>query len=155
MPHALALLSYPLRFVSLITSVFVLLLWIVGCSYYTSVGLDHDEFDGTLVKSSYYRVRWPGDGSLWLGGGTFHFSQAQHALEPLDLAAIFLQPPRRPVPITVWNKFGFWWTQTNNPAERTAEYWLGFPGWLPVVLTSIPMLSSYVLNRKSDTASSS
>ncbi len=156
MPRVLALLLHPARFprlVSLLPSVLVLLLWITGCTYYTSVGLDYDQLDGMHVQSSYYRIRWPGDGSLWLGGGHFHYAPAQHALEPLDLAAVVLQPPRRPIPITVWNKLGLWWSQTSDVANGTAEYWIGFPGWLPVLVTGTPILAGYVLHRKSDTES--
>ncbi len=47
-------------------------MWIASYWTYTSLGIDREtlEPDGTVLNR-YDRVRWPGDGSLWIGSGSW------------------------------------------------------------------------------------
>jgi hypothetical protein len=132
---------------SALVVVLVLALWVVGCWRYTSIGIDRDRLDGGVVHTSYARIRWPGDGSLWFGGGRFRTPAAGHTLEPFDLAATLFQPPRRVEPRSAWNSLGFWRVQVDDAAAGTAESWIGVPGWLPALVLVIPWLRVRMMRR--------
>ncbi len=112
-------------------------MWIASYWTYTSLGIDREtlEPDGTVLNR-YDRVRWPGDGSLWIGSGSW-----QEALDParkldsFDLGGTFFKPPRRPQTRSLWNRLGFWREPSSDAVTvDRAENWLGVPGWLPALV---------------------
>lgn len=112
------------------------LMWLTSYTHYTSIGIDIDTRHNQLIKHHYYRVRWPGNGSIWFGGGTSQrASDPNRPYEPFDLAASFLHTnPTKPEPHSILNYIGFW--QHNSPSPNH-QYWLGIPAWLPVFLLGI------------------
>lgn len=117
-------------------------MWVAGLFTYTSVGLDHDAVDGDRVRAHYYRVRWPGDGSVWVGGGGHDRRLAARPPERFDPASSLFERPNRPEPRSTWNRLGFWWVGNAAedpflPAGSAGAAWSGWvaaPGWLPAVL---------------------
>ena len=130
-------------------------LWATSYTHYTSVGIDHDQHVDTRNNDKasdksiihfYYRVRWPGNGSIWFGGGQ---SRRPHdspkPFETFDLAATFLYPnPVLPTIESSYNKVGFWLKTMEKPSE---QFWLGIPACLPVLILG---LLSIALWRKRD-----
>lgn len=120
----------------------LLLLWAIGCWRYTSVGYEFDTLTEGVMREDYYRVRWPGDGSVWVGSGWVHLPTESKALEPFDLGAVFFREPRVREPQTRWNQWGFWRISNQSPAElpilkRQGESWWGVPGWLPGLMMAL------------------
>ena len=117
-------------------------MWVAGRFTYTSVGMDHDVVNGDRVAAGYYRLRWPGDGSLWIGGGSHDRPLSAGPPERFDPAAAWFGRPNRPEPRSAWNRLGFWWvgSAADDPflpagASGTVRSgWVAVPGWLPVVL---------------------
>lgn len=124
-----------IRRAALILALLVTLgIWLLGCVRYTSLGVDTAWLDEGVSHTRYYRVRWPGDGSLWIGGGSFIQPPGQEPVERFDLAAAWLQPSRPPAPQSIWNRLGFWWVRCPD------EGWLGVPGWLlPIGLSGFAL----------------
>lgn len=122
----------------------VLLLMLLGFSFfglssyshYTSVGVDRDQYNNDHIRHSYYRVRWPGNGSFWLGGGTSNRPlNSSKPFEGFDLAATFLDSnPVLPVAESNYNKVGFWLRSMTHPSK---QFWLGIPSWLPVLFLGL------------------
>lgn len=140
-------------------SVSFTVLWLVGHYFYTSVGIDSDQtLDDQTVLARYYRFRYPGDGSVWLGAGDFRRSLATKPVEWFDLGGTVLAPPRRPTPNNAWNQWGFWWVQEGwtdptiggaLPSDRPHMIFVGIPGWMPIVLTgALPAWGWYKQQRR-------
>ena len=123
---------------------------LVSFSFFTTVGIDSDRGDAPFVYYSYYRIRWPGDGSFRVGGGAFRYKRdLRHALEPFDLGGRFFLPPHhtpQETPHSFWNRMGFWhiansWdderTRTDALAPKPWEFWLGVPAFLPGLLFAL------------------
>ena len=116
-------------------------LWATSYTHYTSIGIDHDQHinnegsdsNNKNILHSYYRVRWPGNGSIWFGGGQSKRSiNSPKPFEAFDLAATFLYPnPELPIIESAYNKAGFWLKNREKPSQ---QFWLGIPAWLPVVI---------------------
>jgi hypothetical protein len=117
----------------------LLLMWVLGCWRYTSVGFELDTLTEGVVREDYYRVRWPGDGSVLLGSGWVHLPADAKPLERFDLGAAFFHAPRRRMPESGWNRWGFWRIDVARDAPgvpvlaRQGESWWGVPGWLPAL----------------------
>jgi len=117
-------------------------LWIAGCFRYSSLGLDHNASTAAGGLVTYYRLRWPGDGSLWLGLCSHHVPRAQLSRYSLEPGGRFLGAPLSPVPSSPWNRSGFWLVTdveadplgVLNWPDPVQSRWLGIPGWLPTVL---------------------
>ncbi len=131
---------------SLLLSLTFLIMWPFSYGFYTSFGVDTDRADGAYVMSAYYRIRWPGNGSVWIGGGAFRHPFEGKPLEPFDLGGSFFLAPRRPPPQSIWNRMGFWLLpivsddRPNGKTQSTAnqwQFWIGVPSWLPVFLTGV------------------
>lgn len=108
-------------------------MWLSSYSFYTSLGVDTERAEGATVRSTYYRVRWPGDGSFRVGGGALGRPLTARPVQPFDLGGTFFQPARRSVPRSLWNRLGFWWVEA--PEEWDGEqllwtWWIGIPSWL-------------------------
>lgn len=134
-----------LRFAAAVGAVAFLALWLAGRSRYTSVGWDAERLVDGRVERSYYRLRWPGNGELWVGGGTHARSPAHGPPEAFDLASTFFdRPPHRPTPANEWNRNGWWWlpAPASDPCDRGGAplvrgSWLGVPGWLPAAILGL------------------
>ena len=127
-------------------------MWLTGYSFFTSLGLDHDQLEGSQVRYTYLRARWPGDGSFRLGGGGLLRPLEIHAVEPFDLGGRFFKPPRKSVPHSFWNRLGFWWLTApseQDEAQNTWVFWVGVPSWLPALLTGAGLLAD-LLSRGED-----
>jgi hypothetical protein len=120
-------------------------MWIASHWTYTSLGIDRETLEPSgAVHSRYDRVRWAGDGSLWIGGG---YSRApaspSQKVQSFDLGGVFFEPPRRPEVRSAWNRVGFWRVRFDEN-HRRGESWIGVPGWLPpVLLLLIALLSTW------------
>ena len=111
------------------------LMWFTSYTHYTSIGIDADTKQNGLIAHHYYRARWPGNGSIWFGGGiSQRASDPAHPYEPFDLAATFLYPdPQKPKAHSLWNRLGFWREYHSSP---DIQYWLGIPAFIPIMLFS-------------------
>ncbi|HEX8700587.1 MAG TPA: hypothetical protein VF815_17180 [Myxococcaceae bacterium] len=113
-------------------------MWLTSYSHYTSLGLDMDRVEGAQVRFTYWRVRWPGDGSFRLGGGAHYRPLESGPAEAFDLGGTFFQPPQRAVPGSWWNRLGFWWVDEEGGQEGAKfiwRRWVGVPSWLPLLLS--------------------
>lgn len=126
-------------------ALWLLAMSLVSWSLYTSYGVDLEADEGDVVRCTYYRVRWPGNGGIWLGGGAHQRRPQQKPFQSFDPAASAFHPLRGyriPEPTNVWNRLGFWWiaepaTDPSNRASRPRllwGFWVGVPSWLPVLL---------------------
>ena len=106
------------------------LMWLSSYTHYTSIGIDVDMRQDKQISHHYYRVRWPGNGSIWLGGGVSQrASDPDKPYEPFDLAATFLASnPEKPQATSMLNRFGFWYPKTSQ------QWWVGVPSFMPVLL---------------------
>jgi hypothetical protein len=121
-------------------------MWLVGLRLYTSVGWDAEEVIDGRIKRSYYRVRWPGDGDFWVGGGAYYLPRLDRPVKSFDPASTsFVRPRHLPEPHSAWNHVGFWLLPDPaiDPCDRAGAprllwgWWLGVPGWLPGVLLGL------------------
>lgn len=116
------------------------LLWWPFAYRYTSLGLDLEARDGDAVRCTFWRLRWPGDGSLLLAWLVEHRPTASGPVEPFDLGCALLQPPRELAPQGFWQRQGFWCVDVQAgeaapPIVAGAEraFAVGVPHWLLVV----------------------
>jgi hypothetical protein len=111
---------------------------------YTSLGLDLEKPDGAArVRCTFYRLRWPGDGSICVGRLVEHRAADAKPLERVDLGGRFFKPAKETRPQTAWNRRGFWFiTQPHSPAADAAAmapgasevFLVGVPHWLLVAV---------------------
>jgi len=102
-----------------------------------------DRVEGAQVRFTYWRVRWPGDGSLRLGGGAHYRPLESAPVEAFDLGGVFFQPAQRAVPRSFWNRLGFWWVDEEGEGEGASfiwRRWIGIPSWLPLLLPAAIMV---------------
>jgi hypothetical protein len=128
------------------TALVFLVLWLAGLGYYTSVGWDTERAVGGYVWQDYYRIRWPGNGGLWVGAGGHRRTLSRGPVRPFDPASTFFDRPRwLPEAETAWNRFGWWWLEapavdpSDGPggARLVWGWWVGVPGWLPAVVLGL------------------
>jgi hypothetical protein len=119
--------------------VFILLLLTWPLTFrYTSVGVDTEHADGATVRERYWRIRWPGDGSVMLGWVDDHRMPDKHPPETFDLGGTFLQPAK-PLPVgSVWNRLGFWWVTEMKGTDGV--FLTGIPHWGLVVLSGLTLV---------------
>ncbi|MEO7717254.1 MAG: hypothetical protein ABIY70_13725 [Capsulimonas sp.] len=135
-----------------------LLFWLAGFGRYTSVGVDSDSVSGSSVVQRYYRARWIGDGSFWVGTGQYSFPKSAHyKLKPFDWGGRFFQrSPRLIAPRSAWNRIGFWRYEKHpaaggDPNLAPQESWIAVPGWLPVLVMTVPIFLTIRKSRRSRT----
>jgi hypothetical protein len=125
---------------------------------YSSVGLDVETPRAETVESRFYRVRWPGDGSVWVGWIDESRPAARGASGGVDLGALVLQEPRPMAPRSTWNELGFWWQdvvaargdQPSAAAPQADRVMLvGVPHWL--LVGSVVVLVTARRRRRADT----
>jgi hypothetical protein len=126
-------------------AVFILLLLTWPLTYrYTSLGIDSEEQVGQSVYGRYYRVRWPGNGTVMVG-----YVDAHHHVRPdkpadaFDLGGTFLQPAKAPSPRSVANWLGFWWVDFDR--NRGDDDWAA-PGSTKALLVGVPHWGFVVLS---------
>lgn len=128
-----------------LATLWLLVMTALSWSFYTSYGVDLETHEGDRVRCSYYRVRWPGNGGIWFGGGAHYRRTTSKPFVSFDPAASAFHDVRWhrvPEPITFWNRLGFWWivdspTDPSNPhpvPRLLWGFWLGVPAWLPVLV---------------------
>lgn len=114
-----------MKLIILVGGTAFLVLTLAGYFRYTSIGLDFERRveDGSL---SYYfvRIRWAGDGSVWIGGERTRLTESKREPQAVDLGATFFAPPRAMMSRTAWNRMGFWLVREPGRA------WGGAPGAL-------------------------
>ena len=117
----------------------LVVMWLGSYSTYTSVGIDFEQAQGARVLCTFYRLRWPGDGSFRVGIFIATRPTAERPVEPFDLGGRFFQPARKSVPQSLWNRLGFWWIDEAKEPP-TGESWVGIPSWLPPLLSGASMI---------------
>lgn len=115
---------------------------------YTSFGVDRERLDGARVRCDFWRVRWPGDGSLaagvettWRDGGP---------IAACDLGGRFLLPAHELAPRDAGERAGFWCVRHAGAAAAAppivagAEraFLIAVPHWLVVVATAVVALAA-------------
>jgi hypothetical protein len=97
------------------------------------------------VDSTFYRLRWPGDGSVLVGWIEEHRSAEAGPAKGVDLGALVLQPARPMAPRSTWNRLGFWSENVvaargDRPSEAAPRadrvLLVGVPHWLLVLLAA-------------------
>ena len=101
-----------LRLAALAGAVLGLVTWPMACRY-TSFGLDLERAEGAQVRQTFWRLRWPGDGSVALVWIAEHRDLAAGAVEPWDLGGAFLEPAPRLAASGFWQDHGFWWVDAD------------------------------------------
>ena len=109
---------------------------------YTSVGIDLETPHGDTVDCVFYRVRWPGDGSVMIGRIDRSRAAGKKVLEPFDLGGVFLTSGRSLPADNVWQRLGFRWIDYDStrdgpysafaPGARRAQL-IGFPHGLVIL----------------------
>lgn len=132
-----------------------LVMWPFSYGFYTSFGLDTDRVQEGSGRRTHHRIRWPGDGSFWLGAESF-WLPASEPVDAFDLGGAFFRAPRRPQPRSSWNRVGFWFIREENPkpavpvpsAANAGAFWLGVPSWLPVLLLGFWPVRTWIRGRR-------
>ncbi|WP_245682412.1 hypothetical protein [Archangium gephyra] len=132
-----------------------LVMWPFSSGFYTSFGLDTDRDEEGSVKRTHHRLRWPGDGSFWVGAESF-WLPASEPVDAFDLGGTFFQAARRPRPRSSWNRVGFWFIHEESlappvPLTSTAHagaFWVGVPSWLPPLLLGLWPLRPWLRGRR-------
>ncbi|MCY1074324.1 hypothetical protein [Archangium lansingense] len=149
------LLAEALRGLSWLACLAFLVMWPFSYGFYTSFGIDMDRVqEGSRVRS-HHRLRWPGDGSFWMGGEAFWLPDSE-PVDPFDLGGAFFQAPRRPKQRSAWNKVGFWLFRGEHPkptvpvqaATYARSFWVGVPSWLPPLLLGFWPVRRWVRRRR-------
>lgn len=137
-----------MRRLALATFVLVLLLWPFAYRY-SSFGIDTEQRLGTGVERTFYRIRLPGDGSVFVGSIAEHQSGGGHSAQAFDLGGDFLKPAHPMPAASSWNRLGFWWVDVDasrgdRPVPATPHAsrtrLVGVPYWLLVLVAGAPLL---------------
>jgi hypothetical protein len=128
------------------------LLLMVPASYvsYTSIGLDQERPDGDAWVYTYYRVRWPGDGSFFIGRERQRVAPPSPPRPPdvLDPAAAF---SRRASPHPA-KRGAFCLLRAPWDDGATDAIWIGMPSVVPFLLVALPTLAWRIRARRRDVA---
>jgi len=119
---------------------FFSIMFLSSYTHYTSIGIDVDTRQKENITHNYYRIRWPANGSVWLGGGkTQRASEPNKPYEPFDLAAtlFYPNPEENPVMKSALNRWGFWYKSSAIPNK---QLWVGIPSWLPVLMLTFILI---------------
>jgi hypothetical protein len=138
------LLACVVQILLVLLTLAILLMWGLSYHLYTSVGIDLEEAEGTAVRRTCFRVRWPGNGGIWFGAEAYPRPLHLKRIEAFDPACSAWRTPQHlPEPESLWNRLGFWWmmspeTDPSNPLPLPRlewGIWCGVPAWLPAILT--------------------
>jgi hypothetical protein len=114
-------------------------LLMIPASYrtYTSIGLDSERVDGDAWRYTYVRLRWPGDGSFFVGRERQRIPPLSRDPQRLDPAARFFQPARpHPAKRGAFCLLGEPWD-----AGATGALWVGMPSVAPFLLAALPAVA--------------
>ncbi len=119
---------------------FVTFMWLSSYTHYTSIGIDTDTQKNNQITHRYYRLRWPGNGSIWLGGGiSQRVSDPARPYDPFDWAATFLYSTPEKLPTySMLNRLGFWYKRSDSLSNQ--QFWVGVPSIIPVFLLVLALL---------------
>lgn len=141
---------------------FVLLLFTWPLAWkYTSLGLDVETAVGSQVECVFYRVRWPGDGSIMIGRIDEPLRPYRHPLERFDLGGVFFHPAMNLHPANVWERMGFRWVDYDsalNPGpcdvspHAARVKLIGFPHSLIVLAAAAMAFAQFRRLRRAKTA---
>ncbi len=134
-------LSGILRGLAWLLGLAFLVMWPFSYRFYTSFGVDMDRREPGAIRRTHHRIRWPGDGSFWMGAEAF-WLPATTSSDAFDLGGAFFRAPRRPPPRSSWNQWGFWFIREERqvtplpPLSTTysGSFWVGVPSVLPPLL---------------------
>lgn len=135
------LLRQGLRYSTSVLLVVLLLTWPLAWKY-TSFGIDLETPNGPITECTFYRIRWPGDGSIMFGRIDEPYRADRKPLERFDLGGLFLHAAMELHPKTVWNRLGFRWVNYDKSRDgglcdespHAAKAWLvGFPHGLLIL----------------------
>jgi hypothetical protein len=136
--------------------VVLLLLWPLTFRY-SSVGVDVTSRQGTTSQTTFYRLRWPGNGSAFLG--LIRQVQGHEQAAGIDLGGDVLKRAHH-VPVqSTWNRLGFYWVDFDkvrddppppiaSDANRVRA--VGFPHWLLVLMALCLAVWRFVRRRPVD-----
>lgn len=121
---------------------------------YTSFGLDLERANGDVVECSYWRLRWPGDGSFALCHETATRANDGRPVVAWDLGGRFLEPAPRLVAESFWARHGFWWIRHETAAGpappivagSTTAHLVAVPHWL--VLAALAVIAAVAFRRR-------
>jgi hypothetical protein len=116
---------------------FLCFIFFISYFFYNSIGIDHDIKTETGIIEEYYRLRFPGDGSIWVGGGYFYMRNEKQKYDYIDLAGEFFATPQRRLPKSIWNHFGIWREVIIDRKYGTGENWVAIPIWLILLITIV------------------
>ena len=131
---------------------FLSLMWLQSYSFYNSVGLDLSYPSESGFITTHYRIRWPGNGSFWMGRIAREYIPNSNSKMELELGGAIFQSPSGPEIKTIWQWLGFWWIEKREAGSdfaessgllNTWENWLGIPSWLLPVSGSMWWISKY------------
>jgi hypothetical protein len=131
---------------------FVFLIMSLACSYrHASLGLDLEEKSPPTLLATYYRLNWPGNGTLTIGGSSKRISEAGHKFEAYDIGGTFNDPPTEGTPhfLGFGAKDSVWeddYNKSHPDAPKLWSRWLCIPAFLPALLFG---LGAFFLARKS------
>jgi hypothetical protein len=138
---------------------FISLLMALACSYrHASLGLDLEEKsvakNPTMVLTTFYRLNWPGNGTLLIGGSSNRIPETGHSFQAYDIGGTFNESPHGEIP----HFLGFGYTSKvwddgfgkQHPSEpQLWSKWVSIPAFLPTLFFALPSLHLASLARKS------
>lgn len=101
-------------------------------THYSTLGIDNEQVQGEQVDYHYYRLWWPGNGALLIGGGASFkpYNPANH-YDLFDPAGTVFRTPHKHLEAqSWWNRIGFWYIHDSS----TRQFWLGLPALLPALV---------------------
>lgn len=105
-------------------------------THYTSIGLDDELLRDGVVVRRYWRLRWPGNGAVFIGAGHHLRDDLTVPSERFDLAAAFFSPTTAPSPD--WNGRLLGIRIASEVYDGAASHWVGVPAfYIPVLVSAI------------------
>lgn len=113
--------------------------WLSSYTHYNTFGIDSELHKNKQVENHYYRLWWPGNGSLLIGKSVIlHPYDANKTYRQFDLGAAFFRSPSDKIKAqSFYNKIGFWFINLEKPIQ---QFWIGIPAWLPTFIMIVFLL---------------
>ena len=100
-------MSRLLKYLSAIIFLFLSLMWLQSYTFYNSVGVDLSYPSKGGFITMHYRMRWPGNGALWVDKIAREYIPKSNSKMELELGGAIFQPPAGPEIKTIWQRLGF------------------------------------------------
>ncbi|MCB0191768.1 MAG: hypothetical protein KDJ65_07480 [Anaerolineae bacterium] len=107
------------KYLSSVIIIAFTLMWLLSYSFYTSVGIDASYPNSNAFLSVQYRIRWPGNGSFWVGRIAREYVPLPNAKPDVDLGGAVFKAPVNIEMKSLWNRWGFWWL---SKRERASDF---------------------------------